>query len=149
MTEDTKELTEEELKREEDKFFQEATSPNSMSRIQQGGEFLKAGQAGTMYSDQKTTETIIEETRVHFQECAAIAALEFNPGFQAIMKRIDEMRTLFHVDNENMVNEKGVIDSAKMQANIYASAKFKDLKDWIESKVGDYKTQIKEDPNAQ
>lgn len=148
MIEDTKELTEEEVKAEEDKFFVEATAPDSMSRIQQGGEFLKPAATETMYSDQETTEQIIEETRQHFQECAAIAALEHNPGFKAIMEKIDEMRTLFHVDNENMVNEKGILDPARMQANIYASAKFQDLKNWINGQVSDYKTRIKENQDA-
>ncbi len=144
MTEETKELTEEEAKAEDDKFFAEATQPGSMQRIQQGGEFLDPAAPETMYSDQATTDQIIEETRKHFQECAAIAALEHNPGFKAIMERIDEMRTLFHVDNELMVNEKGVLDPARMQANIYASAKFQDLKNWINAQINDYRTKIKE-----
>ena len=148
MTEEIKEPTQEELKAEEDKFFVEATQPGSMSRIQQGGEFLDPAAPETMYSDQATTDQIVEETRRHFQECAAIAALEHNPGFKAIMDRIDEMRNLFHVDNELMVNEKGVLDPARMQANIYASAKFQDLKNWINSQVGDYKTRIKENQDA-
>lgn len=149
MTDETKELTEEEIKEEEDKFFAEATSPDSLSRIQQGGEFLDPAAPKTMYSDQETTDQIIKETRQRFSECAAIASLEHNPGFKAIIGRIDEMRTLFHVDNENMVNEKGILDPARMQANIYASAKFQDLKNWINSQVSDYKTKIKEDQNAQ
>ena len=149
MTEEVKELTEEEIQEEEDKFFAQATAPGSMQRIQQGGEFLEAEAPQTMYSDQETTDKIIEETRLHFSECAAIAALEYNPGFKAIMTKIDEMRTLFHTDNESMVNEKGIMDPSKMQANIYASAKFKDLKDWIENQVGDYKTHIKENQDGQ
>ena len=149
MTDETKELTEEEVKAEDDKFFAEATMPGSMSRIQQGGEFLDPDAPETMYSDQATTEQIIEETRKRFSECAAIAALEHNPGFKAIMERIDEMRTLFHADNESMVNEKGVLDPARMQANIYASAKFQDLKNWINSQVVDYKTKIQENQDAQ
>lgn len=149
MIDDIKEQTPEEAKAEEDRFFVEATAPDSMSRIQQGGEFLKPAATETMYSDQDTTDQIIEETRQYFQACAAIAALEFNPGFKAIMNKIDEMRTLFHVDNENMVNEKGVLDPARMQANIYASAKFQDLKNWINLQVDDYKNRIKENQDAQ
>ena len=148
MTDEVREATPEEIQEAEDKFFVEATMPGSMSRIQQGGEFLDAAAPETMYSDQATTDKIVEETRKHFQDCAAIAALEHNPGFKAIMERIDEMRNLFHVDNENMVNEKGVLDPARMQANIYASAKFQDLKNWINSQVGDYKTRIKENQDA-
>jgi len=148
LIEEVKELTEQEVKDQDDKFFAEAIAPGSMQRIQQGGEFLKAEAPETMYSDQETTDKIIEETRQHFSECAAIAALEHNPGFKAIMTKIDEMRTLFHTDNESMVNERGIMDAAKMQANIYASAKFKDLKDWIENQVGDYKSNIKENQNV-
>lgn len=148
MTENVKELTPEEMEAEEQKFLDEAVSPGSMQRIRQGGDFLEPGPTDTMYSDQETTDKIIEQSRVHFSECAAIAALEYNPGFKAIMEKIDEMRMLFHTDNESMVNDKGVMDPAKMQANIYASAKFKDLKDWIEHQVGDYKTHIRENQDG-
>lgn len=144
MTEKAEELTPEQIQEEEDKFFAEATAPGSMQRIQQGGEFLDPAPPDTMYSDQETTDNIIEQSRSHFSKCAAIAALEHNPGFTAIMNRIEEMRSLFHADNEGMVNEKGLLDAARMQANIYASAKLKDLKDWIENQVGDYKTHIRE-----
>ena len=57
------------------------------------------------------------------------------------------MRGLFHTDNEDMVN-KGEFDASKMQANIYASAKFNDLKNWIDSKMKDYK-EINKDQNVE
>jgi len=144
LTEETKEFTEEELKEQDDKWFEDAVSPEGMQRIAQGGEFLEAERADTMYSDQEATDKIIDETRKHFQDCAAIAALEHSPGLNMILKRIDEMRQLFHTDNEDMVNRDGKFDSAKMQSNIYASAKFNDLKLWIKSQMKDYKEHIKE-----
>ncbi len=148
MTEGSKELTKEQIKTEEDAFFRQATEPNSMQRIRQGGDFLEAGQTETMYSDEETTQQIIEETRKHYHKCASIAALEHNPGLKMIRERIEYMRSLFHTDNEDMVN-KGEFDASKMQANIYASAKFNDLKLWIDSKMKDYKEQIKESQSGE
>lgn len=143
MTEETKELTPEEIKAEEDKFFIAATQPDSMQRIQQGGEFLNPAPTDTMYSDESATKQIVEEAQKHYNKCAAIAALEYSPGLQMILERIEYMRNLFHTDNEDMVN-KGEFDASKMQANIYASAKFNDLKNWIDGQMKDYKEKIKE-----
>ena len=147
MTKETVEMTPEELKEEEDKFFVRATQPESMQRIQQGGEFLNPGPSDTMYSDEGASKQIVEEAQKHYNDCASIAALEHNPGLKMIRERIDYMRGLFHTDNEDMVN-KGEFDASKMQANIYASAKFNDLKKWIDSKMKDYK-EINKDQNVE
>lgn len=139
--EEKKELTEEERKAEEDRFFQEITSPGSMQRINQGGEFLETGHPETMYHDEETAKLLVEEARATFQKCAQIAALENSPGMDLILKQIDDQSAGLHKDNENMMLNKKV-DPNLMQSNIFAAVKLQELKRWIKSKQETYKTEI-------
>lgn len=141
MTEETKETTEEERKAEEDRFFEEATHPNSMQKIAQGGEFLEAGHPETMYHDEETAKLMVEEARQTFQKCAQIAALENSPGMDLILNQIDEQSAELHKDNENMMLNKKV-DPNLMQSNIFAAVKLQELKAWIVSKQEIYKKEI-------
>lgn len=141
MAEEEKELTEEELQKEEDKFFSDAVSPNSMQRIQQGGEFLEEGPAVTMYQDEKEAKSMKEEAMRTFNKCAQLASMEYNPGMALIFTQIDEQCTMLHKDNENMMIGKQV-DASLMQANIFAAVKLRELKAWIESKITEYKREV-------
>jgi hypothetical protein len=141
LIEETKELTEEEKKAEEDQFFVEATHPESMQRINQGGEFLEAGHPETMYHDEETAKLMVEEARSTFQKCAQIAALENSPGMDLILKQIDDQTAELHKDNENMMLNKKV-DPNLMQANIFAAVKLQEFKAWIKSKQETYKKEV-------
>lgn len=141
MTEEIKELTEEERKAEEDRFFVEATHPDSMQRVKQGGEFLEAGHPETMYHDEETAKIMVEEARKTFDRCAQIAALANSPGMELILNQIDSQSAELHKDNENMMLNKKV-DANLMQANIFAAVKLQELKAWIKSKQETYKKEI-------
>ena len=136
-----KELTEEEIKAEEDAFFQRATHPGSMQRIVQGGEFLEEGPAATMFDDEEAAERMRKEAQETFNKCAQIAALENNPGMSLIFDQIENMAAALHKNNEAMM-QGGTLDPNKMQANIMAAVKLKELKIWIQSKMEGYKREI-------
>lgn len=143
VDEEVEELTEEELKKKEDEFFLDAVSPNSMQRVRQGGEFLEEGPATTMYQDEAVAEEMKEEAQNTFNQCAQIASMEHNPGMILIFTQIDEQCELLHKDNENMIRMRKV-DASLIQANIFAAVKLRELKDWIESKVSEYKREVLE-----
>ena len=141
MTEEVEELTEEQKKLEDDRFFEEATHPDSMQRVKQGGEFLEAGHPETMYHDEETAKLMVEEARETFSKCAQIAALENSPGMDLILKQLDDQTAELHKDNENMMLNKKV-DPNLMQANIFAAVKLQEFKRWIISKQEIYKKEI-------
>lgn len=141
MVEETKELTEEEIKEEEDKFFARATAPDSMQRIAQGGEFLEKGPPQTMYNDEEGVAQMRKDAHETFQRCAQLAALENSPGLKLIYDQIDTVSAALHKDNESMMINKSV-DPALLQANIFAAATLQQLKAWIESKMAIYKSEM-------
>lgn len=137
----TEELTEEQIKEKDDKWFVDAITPESMQKIEQGGDFLEAGPASTMYNDEETSKKIIEDVKASFERCAQIATLEHNPGLKLIFERIDAVCSSLHTDNENMMKERKT-DTGLMQANIFAACQLRELKKWIEGKISTYKTEI-------
>ena len=151
MTEEiTKELTPEDVEKlleEEQLFLDEAISPGSLGGIKQGGEFLEPEAAGTMYNDEESSKKIVAESQKYYNECAAIAALEHNPGLKLILKRIDTLVETFHSDNENMMRQNKVTPEM-IQCNIFAATHFKDLKSWIEGQMGQYQAKVKEAQDA-
>ncbi len=150
IKEEEKELTEEELKEQEDQFFINAVDPGSMQRIPRGGEFLEPGHPETLYNDKSAEEEIIKQTRERFQECAQVAALGNSPGLQLILKRIDVMSKALHADNENMMRDKErAIDTGLMQSNIFGSAQLQDLKAWILGQQETYLREIAEKPEEE
>ncbi len=150
IEEEEKELTEEELKEQEDQFFADAVKPDSMQRIAQGGEFLEPGHPQTLYNDKAAEEEIIEQTREQFQKCAQVAALGNSPGLQLILERIDVMSKTLHADNENMMRDKErAIDTGLMQSNIFGSAQLQDLKSWILGQQEQYQRDIAAQPEVE
>ncbi len=150
MTETTKEITAkdiEDLAKEEQQFLEDAIAPNSLGAIKQGGEFLDPDPADTMYNDEEASKKIVEETQKYFHECAAIAALEHNPGLKLILKRIETLCETLHADNENMMRNNEV-KPEMIQCNIFAATHLKDLKTWIEGQMGEYHAKIKEAQDA-
>ena len=147
MTEETtKELTAEDLEKlleEEQQFLDDAIAPNSLGGIKQGGEFLEPEAAGTMYNDEDASKKILEESQKYYNQCAAIAALEHNPGLKLILERIDTLCEKFHSDNENMMR-KNEVKPEMIQCNIFAATHLKDLKFWIEGQMGEYQAKLKE-----
>lgn len=133
----------EDLEKEEQAYLDEAIAPNSLGAIKQGGEFLEPEAADTMYHDEEASKKIMEETQKYFHECAAIAALEHNPGLKLILKRIETLCTTLHADNENMMRNNEV-KPEMIQCNIFAATHLKDLKTWIEGQTGEYHAKIKE-----
>lgn len=137
----------EDLEKEEQAFLDEAISPGSLGEIHQGGDFLEPEAAGTMYNDEDSSKKIVEESQKYYNKCAAIAALEHNPGLKLILERIETMREKFNADNENMMRNNEVKPDM-IQCNIFAATHFKDLKTWIQGQMGEYQAKLKEAQDA-
>ncbi len=94
-----------------------------------------------VFDDEEAAERMRKEAQETFNKCAQIAALENNPGMSLIFDQIENMAAALHKNNEAMM-QGGTLDPNKMQANIMAAVKLKELKIWIQSKMEGYKREI-------